>query len=436
MLYPASGILPNPLSSPPNVDIISNPDRYVATPPLARNTHFSAPNLDIQPEHNLTWITHNQNATRALFLCIERRDCAQNQTKVVLIPSFDYIIPLQGGYIGGEAIWALSTFQALRNMGYTVLFAANMEGAVHLYHIFGNLVKIVIASVDQASKCFRSTTCVRSAANPPGIPAWKIFSQHFWQNPANPLGAKWTLSPEPYRGGTTYLGYSIEGQCAKYPFIPHGQRKAQVYILAKFLKFFHPDSRTWKPEFFDAATNATGLSFVMAARDLPGAPKISPSDLPASLENLIDPSGRSGLKQAEFYDVLSRSVALVGVGNPMLSPTPYDALCLGVPFVNPVKRWDPKNPDDRTKWQTQHDQLRHLSAPYVYNVRVGDRDGFVNAIKDAAANPIQSHVLERMKMSSVEHRLGNIIEHDWKAEAAELLRAREGGSVQGATFLL
>jgi hypothetical protein len=81
-------------------------------------------------------------------------------------------------------------------------------------------------------------------------------------------------------------------------------------------------------------------------------------------------------------------------------------------------------------------------------VFLGDRDGFVNAIKSAAENPIErsvvalnlwipptedihSYVLERMKIGSVEYRLGKILEHDWKTEAAKLLKAREAGQVPG-----
>jgi hypothetical protein len=79
-------------------------------------------------------------------------------TPVVIISCFDFITLLQGGYIGGEAIWAhssslpqksdiavldvshLAQYQALKNMGDSVLFVLNMEFAVHLYHIFGSLV--------------------------------------------------------------------------------------------------------------------------------------------------------------------------------------------------------------------------------------------------------------------------------------------------------
>jgi hypothetical protein len=111
----------------------------------------------------------------------------------------------------------------------------------------------------------------------------------------------------------TYLGYSIEAQCSRNPFIPHAQRAKQVYILAKYLKFFLPaEGRAWPPEFFDKAANETGVSFVVGARQLPESPPLGPGDLAGSIQNL------GAMNQDEFYDVLSQSVALVGVGNPLL----------------------------------------------------------------------------------------------------------------------
>ncbi|KAJ7754465.1 hypothetical protein B0H16DRAFT_1316290 [Mycena metata] len=380
------------------------------------------------------WITDSKRAAQALFECLERRNCAQNQTKVVLISSHDYITPLQGGSVGGEAIWALSTYRALQEMGYTVLFGNGIEAVNRMYKIFDPLVTIVIANDEQAFGCFK-TKCVRSETNPDGIPAWKIFSSHFWQGQNNPLGSKWTLSPEdvrPYGFGNTYLGYSIEAQCAKHAFVPHAQRKRQVYILAKYLKFFLPKFTVWPPSYYDEAANATGLGFIMASRYLPDGNRLGPGELSTSIQNL----GEEAMKSDTFYDLLSHSVALVGVGNPALSPTPYDALCLGVPFINPINSWNKKDPEDRKHWQTQHGALKSLSPPYVYHVQKGDREGFVNAIRDAAANPIESYVFERMKMSSVKDRLAKILTHDWKEEAALLLKARQEGSEKGAVFML
>jgi hypothetical protein len=100
-------------------------------------------------------------------------------------------------------------------------------------------------------------------------------------------------------------------------------------------------------------------------------------------------------------------------------------------------QWDEDNPSDRSQWLTQHGGLQRLDPPYVYNVFNGDLDGFVQAIKDAISHPIQryvdpgpysfrswlispmySYVLEEMRMSSVEQRLGVILEKDWQREAA------------------
>jgi hypothetical protein len=37
------------------------------------------------------------------------------------------------------------------------------------------------------------------------------------------------------------------------------------------------------------------------------------------------------LNKTEFYTQLAMSSVLVGVGKPRISPSPWDALCMGVP---------------------------------------------------------------------------------------------------------
>jgi len=60
-----------------------------------------------------------------------------------------------------------------------------------------DMVKAVIVESDDAFICFEDEeNCILSSRNPDGIPAWKIFSLHFWTDAGNPLGRKWTLSPE------------------------------------------------------------------------------------------------------------------------------------------------------------------------------------------------------------------------------------------------
>lgn len=44
------------------------------------------------------------------------------------------------------------------------------------------------------------------------------------------------------------------------------------------------------------------------------------------------------------------------------------ALCLGVPFINPVRDWNRDDPDNRDTWYSQHNGLHELSPPYVYHI--------------------------------------------------------------------
>ncbi|KAJ7071427.1 hypothetical protein C8F01DRAFT_433759 [Mycena amicta] len=146
-------------------------------------------------------------------------------------------------------------------MGYTILYSTHIMGAIQLYHIFDSLVKMVLMHPNHVVECYDDKICLKTELNPAGVPAWKIFAFYFWQNSQTPHGRQWTLSPEDY-GTNTYLGYSIEAQCALLPFIPHAQREKQVYILAKFWRFFEPNTTAWPPEFYDAAAVETGVRFI------------------------------------------------------------------------------------------------------------------------------------------------------------------------------
>ncbi|KAJ7181615.1 hypothetical protein C8R43DRAFT_1170653, partial [Mycena crocata] len=362
-----------------------------------------------------SWVGHNQRTFGEIFQCLgsSQVECKQNQTKVVILGSYHFHAVLDG-HVAGEEIWAKSTVQALKNMGYSYLYSASMERSVQMYQMFPDLVKAVLVEGEESGFCFEDEYCIMNETNPHGIPAWKIFSFAFWVHAANPLGHKWTLSPEDYRlehswyVPNTYLGYSVEPGCRTYPFIPHKLRilPPQVYVMAKMLEYFEAPAHAWGADFYDDAAAATGVDFVSGAQ---GA-KI-PADFPKSIDNL------GMMPQDWFYETLAESAVLVGTGRPYTSPTPYDSLCLGVPYINPILNWDKANPTNRDRWEAQQGTLKDFNPPYVYNVFKGDKEGFIQAIKDALAHPIdRSYILDRMRMSAVEQRLGDILETDWKAE--------------------
>jgi len=375
-----------------------------------------------------SWIGENHKMLGSLFRCIELSNCGPNQEKVIILTSFHFLGAFRG-WVSGEDIWARSTVQALRDSGYTFLYALNLERTVQIYHMMPDLVKVVLVEASDSHKCFKDKeNCILSSQNPYGIPAWKIHSFHFWTGGNNPLGRNWTLSPEDYALDghlpNNYLGYSVEPTCLLRPFIAHNERD-QAYVMAKRSSYFvEGRERAWPPHFYDAAVNATGIKLVLGANIDKSQP-----ELPAGLTNY------GMMTQTAFLEAVSKSLVLIGVGKPYTSPTPYEALCLGVPFINPIINWNRDNPQDRTKWLTQHWMLKLLDPPYVYNVFKGDLDGFIKAIEAARTNPIDRFVLERMRMSSVTSRVQSLVETDWKSHAAELLaKWKETG--EGPLFTL
>ncbi|KAJ6471157.1 hypothetical protein C8R47DRAFT_988443 [Mycena vitilis] len=398
--------------------------------PSLRLSRLLFPAAPAEKDHS--WMAENERTITSLFRCVEQGHCGPNQTKVVILAAGPFR-RLLSGENGGEAIWANSTVIALQRLGYSYLYSSSRD-IIQLYQMFRQLVSVIMVDATDSEDCFNDPDCVLSEHKPHGIPAWKIFSFHFWDSPHNPLGRKWTLSPEDVKSeGNTYLGYSIESQCARPTFIPHQHRPHQAYVLAKEAKYFAHEDYAYGADFFDAASAAAGIRFVAGVRQ-----SVLPEYFPNNITNVgFQSPGR-------FYELLAESRVLVGIGMPVTqvfgqgnhcpvadfnrvisSPTPYEALCLGVPFINPIRRWDADDPTDRMRWMAQHPTLQHLDPPYVYNVFQGDKAGFVKAVVAAASTPIESFVLENMRMRAVEARLASILETDWKAEAANLLAERQ-----------
>lgn len=85
--------------------------------------------------------------------------------------------------------------------------------------------------------------------------------------------------------------------------------------MAKPISCFHPKVRAWDPDFFDLAANSTGVLFFTGAGDpIPEHKnlRLSKIEMPPSIENL------GPLSQEDSYFLLSRSLALVGMGDPEL----------------------------------------------------------------------------------------------------------------------
>nr|XP_019013144.1 uncharacterized protein I206_02641 [Kwoniella pini CBS 10737]OCF51925.1 hypothetical protein I206_02641 [Kwoniella pini CBS 10737] len=134
-----------------------------------------------------------------------------------------------------------------------------------------------------------------------------------------------------------------------------------------------------------------------------------------------------------FSEELSNSRIMIGVGNPTLSPSPYLALCSGTPFLNPIKSWDSENPNDRSKWVSQHNYLKWLDPPYVYNVQAHDYEGFVNAIQSSISHPpTKKYIDPPMTLNEVRKRVERLVETDWKSIAKDYMQEK---IAEGATYV-
>ncbi|KAJ6516354.1 hypothetical protein C8R45DRAFT_811595 [Mycena sanguinolenta] len=390
---------------------------------------YAESSQEIRPEE---WRIPSETAFRRLRSCLATSSCLESQEKVIIVESMYFRNQLRGD-VGGEEIYAHSTIAAMVNLGYTVLYVESLREAVQVYRLLPELVKIVIVDDWKSFTCWKDKEeCLRNEQNPTGIPGYKLLSFYFWPFPRHPLGPRWILSPEPYRlqttseslGNNTYLGYSIEDSCRQQRYLTFHERPSppRAWLLAKLLSYFiqaKNPHRAWSKYDLDAVVEETGVQLMMAASS---AANTSDDDLELALA--LPDQYRSfnlgRIQQSLFMEKIAESKVVIGMGLPLISPTPWNALCLGVPYINPVYQWDPKNPEDPSKWRSQHPIAALLPEPYVYNVRKGDRRGLISAVKKAVTNPIASYVPERMRLKSIEKRMVEIVDTDWEAEEQRL----------------
>ncbi|KAG8943763.1 hypothetical protein FRC04_002518 [Tulasnella sp. 424] len=335
---------------------------------------------------------------------------------------------------------------AIYKLGYSMLVVRPEE----LHDFYRRHYKNVHLIIGEASKdCMYNSACVyadlgqdsmSSVPVPPpnathlNVPIWKFFNPEWWNNPTKPLGGPFTLSPEPYEiwppgwnGGKDnfYLGYTVEPSCMKTPYVPHAERPRQAYIFGKYLGYFMLPEYTLFDEKggIDASINDDFyVDFAQKENVTFLAGHFSLFKVPEGYKD--PPRGivqHERLSRPEFQKMVSNSRVMIGLGNPLLSPTPYEALCLGIPFINPVRRHDPNN---KMTWEGQHPALIYggLDEPYVYHVDHGDREGYKAALVKAISTPIERYIPPHMRSSAFLGRMKTLLETDWRPVAKKQMQ--------------
>ncbi|CED84680.1 hypothetical protein [Phaffia rhodozyma] len=383
---------------------------------LSDNPPEPSPNDQFKP-----WKARNAQTFISLHKCVmdPERLCENTSKGKVVILEADYFRWSLGGGNDGEHIWASSVLTAFDSLGYTVLISESAEETNEWYSGLSGAVTTVIKTRDEVDKCVEDSrwgskgSCLEGPDNTRGIPIWKIFSMYFFPTPAHPLGSAWTLSPEPYHYHSQintearYLGYSIEKVCLKEPVVPWEKRDDRAYMFAKFDSYLTNSEATWSTSSFPTIQRLVNVTFVGGFMRQHG----NRADSPPQIEGITN---LGLLDREDFIQEMAKSKVLVGVGNPIISPTPYEALCLGVPFINPIRQWDHDDPEDRDKWVTQHNGLIELNPPHVYHVRQHDEKALGEAIHQAMNAPIDRYILPRMREEGVKERVKRMVEDvDW-----------------------
>ncbi|KLT45760.1 hypothetical protein CC85DRAFT_310485 [Cutaneotrichosporon oleaginosum] len=386
----------------------------------------------------------NYVALERLATCLTAGTCTDSERKIILLASFHFGHS-ELGWNGGEQVWARSMLSAFRELNHTVLFSWGHMDTLLNYQALPELVTHVLWERKEFLVCQeRNDTnyremdkedfatkpwhdwqtgpkrCMQADDYPQGIPYWKSFHFWFFVETDHPLGGHWILSPEDYdlwygkKPNHTYLGYSIEHRCNQFPTFDH--REHRGLILAKTLNYFEQKINGF-------------YNIIGKARD--GVQPISENGKEVKFE-LVTTVGEKGthiedpdieslgrMDQKAWTEVLARSKLLLGIGRPIVSPSPYYALCMGVPFIQPVGWWNKHRPDDRSAWQTQQMGMRMLEEPYVYHVKAGDEEGLRAAMQRAVDNPIPRYIPPHMTWDAFMGRVRSFLARDWQAEAKQ-----------------
>ncbi len=235
------------------------------------------------------------------------------------------------------------------------------------YKLYSPFVKIIIGEPESFEKCWSALGCIADPRkNLTGIewqgeyggvfPPWLMTSFDYWDYVANRLGKDWTLSPFP-TNDHRFISFSIEQSCASHPYLPFEERiPKEAYIFGKQVKYLTPSSEetVWGISVLDDLADEFGIRL-----------KSAMANDNQDTWDLVEASqihNMGHIDSERFLEELSGSDIFVGIGRPIISPSPFDALCMGVPFINPILEWDPDNIQDKKKWKAQHWAMHDLEA--------------------------------------------------------------------------
>ncbi|KAJ9093250.1 hypothetical protein QFC20_007168 [Naganishia adeliensis] len=214
---------------------------------------------------------------------------------------------------------------------------------------------------------------------------------------------------------------TLEKSCTEHDVVPQSQRKDEVVVLGKLFEYFYPHriSAALPTEVWPSFQDETWLVPIANAHAL------RETDIEQETpEGLVN---RGPLSMADYNDQVAHAKAYLGIGRPDISPSPYLALCQGVPVILPyygdtpfLDGWDLYHPD-----LAQHGPAALIGAPYVYSYHRDDIEGLYEAVRSARDNPIDRFIPDDMRYDHVRSEILKMLNTDWQRRARRIEDARE-----------
>ncbi|KAI5450299.1 hypothetical protein NCC49_003210 [Naganishia albida] len=371
--------------------------------------------------------------------------CRTNMLTVILGANWWLDLVLLNGGESGECVWLRTMVDTLREEGYTFLSVYNEDYAamIKFYAAIPDVIHMIWASEPMVISCMADPRC--RADFPEGeaprgvhgvIPSWKMMTATYWgaqesswefgQIPGdefsfNPLGHEWALVPFPYPGHT-HIPFTLEKMCAKIPVVPPEERVDEAVVLGKLTSYFYPD-RTGglspPEEAWESFHAVTGLWPIANARPLNDDPN-EPPDTPKGVVN------RGPVSRDEYTAEIGHARVFIGIGMPAISPSPYLALCQGVPALIPYDGDEPTPPGFQlyNLGLTQHGPAALLGEPYVYSYKRRDMQSMFDAVNKAKAHPIKPYIPDEMRHDHVARLTLRMVNRDWHAHSISIEKAR------------
>ncbi|KAL1407717.1 hypothetical protein Q8F55_007150 [Vanrija albida] len=378
----------------------------------------------------------------------------------LVLGDFWYIY-VKGSSESGEAVWLGDVQDAVEEQGYVYL--ALMPDLKRAYknwaptRLLSELVHQYWTDADHAFHCLSDPRCVRAEDYTPAtnetqrhdvsavkehefgrLPAWRVIGVSFWGSRPlhydgaginagvhfgkvegeewawHTLGQRWQIAPYNYPGHS-YLPLSIEQRCLQSPVTPHAERENAVLILAKDSAYFsYRDYLTSAWPAIITALTAAGIEVWSTAKEVPGRP------IPDGIKKL------GVLTPTEYVATVGRAKALLGIGLPEISPSPYVAMCKATPVVMPY--WTAQDSEwaQFSSHYQQHGPVNGLGEPHAYTYDIHNTTQMVAQVVAAVATPIAPFVPADMTMHAVRERTWAFLARDWEADYDEVVRANGG----------